>query len=29
MDDKKRRRALTDTDRLIIQKYNQEYPSGH
>jgi hypothetical protein len=29
MDNKKRRRALTDTDRLIIRKRNQEHPPGH
>jgi hypothetical protein len=29
MDNKKRHRALTDTDRLIIQKRNQEHPPGH
>jgi hypothetical protein len=29
MDDKKRRRALTDADRLIIRKRNQEHPPGH
>ena len=28
MDDKKRRRALTDADRSIIRKRNQEHPSG-
>jgi hypothetical protein len=29
MDDKKRRRALTDADRSIIRKRNQEHPPGH
>ena len=29
MDDKKRRRALTDADRLVIRKRNQEHPLGH
>jgi hypothetical protein len=29
MDGKKRRRALTDADRLIIQKRNQEHFLGH
>jgi hypothetical protein len=29
MDNKKRRRALTDADRLIIRKRNQEHPPGH
>ena len=29
MEDKKYHKAFTDTDRLIIQKYNQEHPLGH
>jgi hypothetical protein len=29
MDDKQCCRALTDADRLIIQKRNQEHPLGH
>ena len=27
--DNKKRRALTDADRLVIRKRNQEHPSGH
>jgi hypothetical protein len=29
MDEKKRRRAPTDTDRLIIRKRNQTHPPAH
>jgi hypothetical protein len=29
MEDKKYHKAFTDTDRLIIQKYNQEHPLRH
>ena len=29
MEEKKRRRALTDTDRLMIRKRNQTHPPAH
>ena len=29
MDNRKRRRALTNADRLTIRKRNQEHPPGH